>query len=110
VPAPTSPHAPDIAIFSRTTRIEPGVSFGYRDPTLGEMAYGDLKALVQMDGPAPKGKLTLEWCLDNVCQGPKTVSANRPVEYTNEPTAGTYRIILRLNSNPIKTFVFRITP
>ena len=74
------------------------------------MGYGDLTAVVKVEGRAPKGKLTLEWCLDNICQGPKTISANVQVVYKNEPTAGTYKIILRMNSKPVKTFVFRITP
>jgi len=108
--APPGPTTPEIAIFSRTRKIDPGSSFGYRDPDLGEMAYGDLKAVVQAAGPAPKGKLTLEWCLDDLCLGPKPVRLNQPMDYANEPTAGAYRIILRMNSRPINTFVFRITP
>jgi serine/threonine protein kinase len=110
MPVPLPLHVPEIAVFSRTTKIDPDSSFGYSDPTLGEMGYGDLKAIVQTDGPPPKGRLTLEWCLDDICQGPKPVSVNRPVDYNNEPTTGRYKIILRANSKPVKTFAFRITP
>lgn len=120
-PAPEQPKRPepmspmqangiDLAIFSRTRKIEPGLSFSYRDPGLGELAHGDLKALVQSAGPAPKGKLILDWVVDDVPMDSKFVTPNRLIEYGNEPTAGTYRVILRLDNKQLKSLVFRITP
>jgi eukaryotic-like serine/threonine-protein kinase len=100
----------EISIYSRRHKIEPGLSFSYRDPALGELGHGDLQAFVQTNGPAPRGKLTLEWVVDDVPMDVKPVTPNQLVEYGNEPTAGQYRVTLKIDSKPIKAFVFRITP
>jgi serine/threonine-protein kinase len=101
----------EIAVFSRGERpIDRDSHFGYLDATLGEMGSGDLSAMVKVDGPAPRGKLTLEWCLDGLCQGQKTVYPNQKMQYGDEPTAGHYTIKLRMNSKTIQTFEFQITP
>jgi serine/threonine protein kinase len=110
VPVPAQASGFDIAVLSRTRKIEPGVSFSYRDPVLGELGHGDLRAFVQASGTVPKGKLTLEWVVDGVSMDVKTVAPNQLVEYGNEPTAGQYRVTLKVDAKPVKTFVFRITP
>jgi hypothetical protein len=99
----------NLGVFSRTRKIENGISFAYHDPVLGEMGHGDLTAVVQTNA-VPKGKLTLEWVVDDIRMDFKQVVPNRPTEFANEPTPGSYRLILRLDSKPLTTFVFRITP
>ena len=100
----------ELVLYSRQSKIEPGASFSYRDPELGEMAHGDLTAVVQTTGPLLKGKLTLEWALDDIPMGaPQIVIPNKAAQYGNEPTPGQYRITLRLNGATLKTSTFRIT-
>ena len=68
-------------------------------------------AMVQFDGlRLPRGKLTLEWSVDNITMDKRPVAPNQLVEYGNEPTAGSYRVTLRMDGRPIHTFSFRITP
>jgi serine/threonine protein kinase len=101
-----------------TQRIENGSSFSLLDPQLGELAPGDLRALVSFEGQhLPRGSLKLEWTLDGVVMDSKVVVL-RPekgaeqtavVEYGNEPTPGTYRIKLILNGRQVQMFTFRIS-
>ncbi len=110
-PPPSTPEPSlDLTVFSRTRKLENGLNFSYGDPTLGELGHGDLKALVRATGALPKGKLTLDWIVDGLRMDSKQVSPNQQVEYGNEPTAGTYKVTLRLDAKELKTVVFRITP
>jgi serine/threonine-protein kinase len=109
---PSSPQVAktELVLRSRERKIEPGTNIPYRDPELGEMALGDLSAVVQTTGPAMKGKLTLEWSLDDIPMGaPQIVIPNKPMPYGNEPTPGQYKIILKLNGAALSTSTFRIT-
>lgn len=99
----------DLAIYSRSRKLENSVAFPYNDPTLGELGHGDLKAVVQVTGPVPKGKFTLEWLVEGMRMDARTITPNHVIEYGNEPTAGTYVVKLRLDAKELKTFVFRIT-
>ena len=97
-------------IYSRDHRLENGTTFSSQDPTLGELGQGDIKAKVTVFGALPKGKLMIEWVLDQVPMDAKIIRPNSVVEYGNEPTPGTYRVVLRLDAKPVQTFTFRITP
>jgi serine/threonine protein kinase len=106
-----------LSIFSRTKPIEPGLSFSVKDPTLGELAAGDLKVAVSVNGPLPKGQLSLLWMLDGVPMDLKTVTVKAVegrgltwAEYGNEPTPGTYRVVLTADKKVLKDLTFRITP
>jgi len=99
-----------LEVYSRDKPLENGMSFSAQDATLGELGQGDIMAKVTAFGPAPKGKLTIEWVLDQVQMDAKIIRPNSLVEYGNHPTAGTYRVVLRLDAKPVQTFTFRITP
>ena len=99
-----------IDVYSRITKIQYDTSFPADDSILGQMAEGDLKAQVVFSGTVlPKGRFTLEWQLDGISPGPKPALLNQVVEYNAEPTVGSYKVILRLDRNVLKTFTFRIT-
>jgi serine/threonine-protein kinase len=105
------PDALEIAVYSRQHKLTPGISFGYRDPVLGEMGYGDLKVRVESKGPVPKGKLTLEWVVDEIRTEVRPIGPNQLAEYGNEPTAGLYKVTLWLDGKTkLRTFTFRISP
>jgi hypothetical protein len=107
-----------IDVLSRGThKIEEGSSFPLLDPQLGELAQGDLTALVSFEGQRlARGPMQLEWALDGVVMDRKAVvlkpgpgAQQVMVRYGNEPSAGTYRITLKLKDHPVRTFTFRIT-
>jgi len=109
-PPPPQAHSMELVLRSRDHKIESGISFSYRDPELGEMAHGDLTAVVESTGPLPRGKLTLDWMVDEIPMGaPQIVVPNRPIPYGNEPTPGSYKVTLKLDGNPLKSGIFRIT-
>jgi hypothetical protein len=100
-----------IEVLSRTNPIENGSSFPWDDSGLGELALGDIKVLATFNGQRlPKGRLTLEWVLDGIPLGRKPAQLGRVVEYGAEPTAGTYKVVLRSDEKIIQNFTFRITP
>jgi len=104
-------HDFSIDVYSRNTPLSDGISFASGDPTLGELAQGDLKAMVQYDGVRQsRNKLVLEWSIDQHPMDKKAVQPNQLVEYGNEPTPGYYRIKLLVDGREAKTFSFRITP
>jgi hypothetical protein len=106
-----SPRDFSLDVYSRNTPLSDGISFASGDPTLGELAQGDLKAIVQYDGVRqPRNKLVLEWSIDQLPMDKKAVQANQLVEYGNEPTPGYYRVKLLVDGREAKTFSFRITP
>jgi hypothetical protein len=99
-----------LEVFSRTKRIQKGSSFAIDDPTLGELGHGDLKARVWVDGPAvPRNRLTIEWTVNGVVTDrQKSVLSNALVEYGNEPTAGIYKVTVRLDGQTVSEFMFGI--
>jgi hypothetical protein len=107
-----------IDVLSRGThKIEEGSSFPLLDPQLGELAQGDLAAMVSFEGQRlAHGPLQLEWALDGVVTDRKPVvlkpgrgAQQVMVQYGNEPSAGSYRITLKLQNHLVRTFTFRIT-
>jgi serine/threonine protein kinase len=107
--AAQSPSA-DIILYSRENPVEQGKTFAISDPDLGEMALGDLKAVVRTNASARKEKLTAQWLLDGRPTGPpQDVTPDQNVPYRNEPTPGKYTIILQLNGSPWKTSSFTMT-
>jgi hypothetical protein len=75
------------------------------------MAQGDLTAMISFEGQhMPRGPLVLEWALDGVVVDRVKASLNQFIEYGNEPSAGSYRVTVKLNGRPIQSFTFRITP
>jgi len=121
-PGPSLPITPQftIDVLSRgTNRIDPGLSFSAADEQLGEMAQGDLKALITFEGQHLKSDLLeLKWIIDNVVMERKTIKLPLDpgakhtvmVPYGNEPTPGFYRITLEQRGRLVQTFTFRITP
>jgi serine/threonine-protein kinase len=114
---PGDPRGMDLRIFSRGNEIGAGGSFSMKDPRLGELADGDLRAAISASGPVPKGRLSVEWWLDKVRMNLKMVAPQQlgarggaVVDYGNEPTPGEYRVILRNETTVLKDFTFRITP
>lgn len=108
-----------IDVLSQGNRIDPGLSFSAADPQLGEMAQGDLKALITFEGQHLKSdRLELKWIIDNVVMERKTVILPPDprakhavmVTYGNEPTPGTYRVTLEQKGRLVQSFTFRITP
>jgi hypothetical protein len=98
-------------VLSRSRPIQNGTSFAMDDPEMGELAHGDLKAMVQFDGPLPRPRLTIEWMVNGtVTDRQKPVSPNELVEYNNEPIPGVYKVTVRLDGRPVEEFRFRITP
>ena len=112
-PPPPPPRDRDfgLTVYSRDRAIVEGSSFPEGDQVLGELAAGDLKFAVAFKGQSlPRGKLTLEWTIDDVSLGPKPVLLGQVVEFRDEPTSGTYKVTLRLDKEEIRSFTFRITP
>jgi serine/threonine protein kinase len=98
-------------VLSRSRPIQNGTSFAMDDPVMGELGHGDLKAMVQFDGPLPRPRLTIEWTVNGtVTDRQKPVSPNELVEYNNEPIPGVYKVTIRLDGRPVEEFRFRITP
>jgi hypothetical protein len=98
-------------VLSRSRPIQNGTSFAMDDPVMGELAHGDLKAMVQFDGPLPRPRLTIEWTVNGtVTDRQKPVSPNELVEYNNEPIPGVYKVTIRVDGRPVEEFRFRITP
>ena len=95
----------------RTHKIDNDSSFPVGDTVLGEMAQGDLTANISFEGQQmPRGALVLEWSLDGVVVDRVNASLNRFIEYGNEPTAGKYRVTVKLNGRPVQSLAFTITP
>ena len=113
-PTPDVPAAQGLTIdvlSRRTHKIERDSSFRVGDTELGEMAQGDLTAMISFEGQhMPRGPLVLEWALDGVVVDRVKASLNQFIEYGNEPSAGSYRVTVKLNGRPIQSFTFRITP
>ena len=101
---------PMLDVFSRKHRIERGIGFSFRDPSLGELGYGDLTAVVSAGARAARGSFTVEWFVDGTRTDASVVTPNSAVEYRNEPTAGTYTVVLRQRSKELDRLIFRITP
>jgi hypothetical protein len=104
-----------IAVYSRVPndpkhQIPNGLTINYRNPQLGEMSSGDLKAVVILNGPPPgKGHfLTLTWLVDGAVVDAKMVSPNTVVELGSEPLAGNYKVTLRLDKETVADYTFRI--
>jgi len=81
---------------------------------LGELGQGDLTALISFEGQhSPRGALKLEWILDGVVADSRPLvlkpGAGQLMAYNNEPSAGTYRINLKLKDRVVQSFTFRIT-
>ena len=99
-----------IGVFSRTHSIQDGTSFSYGDQTLGELAHGDIKCMITVEGQLPpRAVLTLEWVVDGVVMSKGAVTPGRITEYGNEPTAGTYVATLYNDGRPVQKFTFRIS-
>ena len=99
-----------------TQRIANGSSFPLVDPQLGELARGDLAALISFQGQdMPPGRLQLVWTLDGVGTDSNPVvlkpegAGQAIVTYGHEPSPGAYEITLKLGDRPVRIFTFRIT-
>jgi hypothetical protein len=100
-----------IEVYSRKRPVKDGDSFAFSDPVRGELAHGDLLAIVTFGGlQPPRGRLTLEWAVGGVSMDWKAVPLNQLVEYGNEPTAGDYVLTLHQDGRPVQTFKFSIRP
>jgi hypothetical protein len=99
-------------VLSRTRRVPKGGSFSIGDRTLGELGHGDLKALVRLDGPpVPSNHLTIEWRVNGIVMDrQRPISPDSLIEYDNEPTSGSYRVIVRLDGQTVDEFLFQIDP
>jgi len=89
-----------------------GISFKFLDPELGEMASGDLKAMVLLNGVPPPGKnqhLSVVWKVDGTPMDAHFVSPNTVTEFGSEPIAGTYDVMLMLDKDLVAEYTFRIT-
>ena len=106
----SDPRGTNLQVYSRGRVIDPGISFSIKDQSLGELALGDLKVAVSVGSPPPKGQLSVEWLINGLRMDIKPVHNSSPVEYGNEPTPGTYRVVLRADKTVLKEFTFRITP
>jgi hypothetical protein len=117
VQPPDAPRGYSLAVYSRKTDdpkhfIEKGISFKYLDPELGEMAIGDLKAKIILNGPPPgKGHvLSIEWDIDGKIADGRIVAPNTVTEFGSEPIRGSYKVILRLDKDQVADYTFRIAP
>jgi hypothetical protein len=90
--------------------IPDGQSFSTKDPLLGEMGSGDLKAQILLKGPPGKGKLSIEWTVDGTIGDGGFVSPNTVAVFRNEPYPGNYRVTLRRDLTVVAEYKFRITP
>lgn len=98
-------------VLSRSRPIQKGGAFAMDDPVMGELGHGDLKAMVQFDGPLPRPRLTIEWTVNGtVTDRQKPVSPGELVEYNNEPIPGVYKVTVRVDGRAVEEFGFRITP
>ena len=108
----------DIQVFSRDNPLREGQQFALLDPRFGEMAFGDLKAMVSGDTPLRAGsRFSLEWSVGGLrhdsCGTPRdscTVRLNELVVYRNQPAPGVYEVKLTLDGRWIRSFSFTITP
>jgi serine/threonine protein kinase len=105
-----APKGFSLAVYSRSKPVGNGISFGFRDPVLGELGAGDLTARVLLNGPAGKGRLSLEWSIEGTPMNARFVNANSVVAYQNEPTPGTYKVTLRQDAKTVAEHTFRIIP
>jgi hypothetical protein len=113
----SDPRGTSLQIFSRNRVVDLSIGISMKDPALGELAEGDLKVAVSVSSPLPKGRLSVEWLLDGHRMNLKAVDPQQltsrsgaVLEYGNEPTPGTYRVVLRAENNILKELTFRITP
>jgi hypothetical protein len=98
-------------VYSRSHLLDNGQTFSIDDRELGQLALGDIHAVVNYKGQRlPKGPLTLEWSLDGIDLGRKNVQIGSVVDYRAEPHAGNYTAVLRLNGVEMGKFQFRISP
>jgi hypothetical protein len=98
-------------LLSRSRPIPKDFTFSMSDPAYGELAHGDLKAIVHTDAPVSRSRLTIEWTVSGtVTDRQKPVLANELMEYNNEPIPGSYKVTVRLDGRPVEEFRFRITP
>ena len=108
----------DIQVFSRDNPLREGQQFALLDPRFGEMAFGDLKAIVSGDAPLRAGsRFSLEWSVGGLrhdsCGTPRdscTVRLNELVVYRNQPAPGAYEVKLTLDGRLIRSFSFTIGP
>lgn len=107
---PDVPKGFSLVVYSRRNLVGQGISFALKDPSLGEMGAGDLRAEVRANGPVGKGTLSLEWELDGTPMSASLVKPGAVYEYRNEPSPGTYKVILRQDANKVAEYTFRITP
>jgi serine/threonine protein kinase len=112
-----APKGYSLAVYSRKANdpahlIANTISFKYRDPTLGEMGAGDLKAMVLLNGPPPgKGHfLSLVWKVDGTPMDAHFVNPNTVTEFGSEPIRGTYQLMLMLDKDKVAEYTFRIMP
>jgi hypothetical protein len=113
----SAPKGYSLAVYSRKANdkehlIANSLSFKYRDPTLGEMGSGDLKAMVLLNGPPPgKGHLlSLVWKVDGTVMDAHFVNPNTVTEFGSEPIRGTYQLMLMLDKDKVAEYTFRIMP
>jgi hypothetical protein len=104
-----------IQVFSREHPIQEGASFAFDDRDYGDLAHGDLMAMVTVaEQPEPRGQLRLEWSIDGVVWDRRSAKLDHMLEFGNEPIAGNYVVTLyykerSAKEHVVKTFTFRIS-
>ncbi len=111
-PPPPNPAAGySIQVFSRENALREGQQFALMDPRLGELAYGDLKAMVNGGKPpSARTKLRLEWWVGGVRHDSTSLKIDDLVPFHNQPASGNYEVRLTVDGNTVRTFSFQITP
>jgi len=110
-PPPASSSSYDIQVFSRDKPLTEGQHFALLDPTYGEMAFGDLTAIVTGTNAAnARDRLSIEWSVSAIKHDSGAVRLKEKSVYHNQPSPGAYEVTLTLNGRPIRHFSFSITP
>ncbi len=117
IPPSSAPRGYSLEIYSQLIDdkhlITRGLSFRYHDRVLGNMSVGELKARIILSGippPAKGHRLSIEWDIDGKIWDGRLVSPNTVVEFNSEPIRGSYQVILRLDTEQVADYTFRIEP
>jgi serine/threonine protein kinase len=96
--------------IKRENQINDGMSFGFNNAKLGELAVEDLKAVILLNGQPAKGILTVQWLMDGTTIRARQVKPNSVDALDYEPQVGHYQIILRQGTSTVAQHSFSISP